>query len=123
MGAQQAIGLIKLYKLTENAEPQTGSMKTPNYFHIRSIFDFHPGDFAKLLAWDLIQQMGNSDKTKSSSGYWAITEKGKLFVQDRITRPKFVYSYNAKFLGFDGPEISIKEALTEQFNYDELMSN
>ena len=39
----------------------------------------------------------------------------------RVKVPRDAYIYNAKCLGWGGPEWTIRDALTSEFDYDELM--
>ncbi len=58
----------------------------------------------------------------AESGFWAITERGRLFVEGKAQVPKYVLLYNDRVLGFDASEmIGVDEALGKHFNYSELM--
>lgn len=114
----QALSLISLYNLSGG--------NTDKYFHVKDIeASFRGsggGDMAKLRFWGLIQEMEKeSDESKRTSGMWRITRKGVLFVTDEMMVLSHVVIYNQKPYGFDGDHISIRDALGEEFNYQELM--
>lgn len=107
----QAFSLINLYKLG------------PGYFHISAFSTGRTGggDFAKLRFWGLIAEQPNTDDGKRTSGMWEITEKGINWVLGETTVQKYVDIYNQKPISFSSDQISIREALGNDFNYDELM--
>jgi hypothetical protein len=76
----------------------------------------------KLAWWGLVAEKPNDDAKRKSSGFWKPTRKGVAFVYDRVRVPARAVVYNNKCEGFDGDEIGIREAIGEQFNYEELMS-
>lgn len=83
------------------------------------------GDYAKARYWDLLRQKepgdDEKDDEKGSSGLWRLTPKGWSFVAGRLAVPATVLVYNNQPLEFQGPELSVKEALGVKFNYKELM--
>ena len=117
-----ARGLVALYWLdrTSNDGP----------YHHRNVImpNDTSGSFAKLEYWRLIDQKVNTDTGKRCSGFWRITQKGIDFVENKISVPKYQYTYNMKVFppelvapGVPVKYIGIREALTERFNYQELM--
>ena len=78
-------------------------------------------NFSELVYWGLVVQGPNDDKEKRSAGEWSPTQKGIDFVRERIEVPKYIYTWNNKFMRFEGPDISIHEALNNRFNYEELL--
>jgi len=65
-----------------------------------------------------------SEGGKKDSGKWMITQEGLRFVLwPDHTIPKHVFLYNNKRQGVSDEKITIREALGEKFNYEELMSN
>ena len=80
-------------------------------------------DFSKLRYWKMIEQQPNTDTKKKTSGFWKVTEFGKLFVNMKVTVPKYALIYNKKKFGFSDEQVSIIQALGKEFNYQELMSN
>jgi hypothetical protein len=72
----------------------------------------------------LIEELPNkSDGKTKTSGVWKITDKGVYFVNNSLTLPSHVLIYNKVFMGYDGKEIDIIQALGKHFNYYELMNN
>ena len=75
------------------------------------------GDISKLQYWDLLQK--NSDK----KGHYYLTREGEEFVERKRKVKKFAFCYNKKQWGeLQGPEISIQDALTEEFNLEKILS-
>lgn len=81
------------------------------------------GDYAKARYWGLIEDRPSSTASKKDSGYWKITEKGRLFVTTGTVLASHVILYNNECQGFDGDPISIRDALGSRFDYAELMSS
>lgn len=80
------------------------------------------GDVSKLKFWGiLLPQDGTRDDGSKRIGFYSITQKGREFVEGRITVPEKARIYNQRFLGFAGREVSIREILNEGFNYADLM--
>jgi len=104
-----------------------------NWLHVESYLKHLPvsralrGDFAKLRFWGLIEKRpGAKDDGNPSSGYYAITAKGKKFVRNEISVPPYFWMFNGKCRGFaqDEEEVYIKDVLQKKFfNYDKLMNN
>ena len=106
--------LIKLYHLGEGAH------------HVREITkgisETGTNDFSKLLHWGMIQPVQNVDTSKRTSGYWSITDRGKMFVNGELANvPKYVKIYNGQRIGFSEEKTTIIMALGNKFNYQELM--
>jgi len=100
------------------------SKKPDAFYHISTMGHSGGGEFAKLRHWGLIeQQENNNNKKKRTSGFWAITPKGREFVLSNIKIPKYYEIYNNNILEFSNELITIKQALNNKFDYSELMSN
>lgn len=119
INALMARVLIILYR---HAEKDTESL------HVSSYLDdlsrqlgtvIRGGDWLRLRYWDLIE----TDGTKRA-GFWKITSKGQSFVKLDLKIPKYVLTYNDKFLGYvpGSSEVTVVECLGQEFNYDELLS-
>lgn len=117
--ATSARALIELYKLGDG------------YHHV-SDFAEADGDrpraphFAELRFWQLITAKStNENPKKKSSGFWAISERGKAFVKGEITLPSRILIFNNKFQGFSdkSEEITIGNALGNEFDYEDLMGS
>ncbi len=101
------------YKSTEN-----------KYHHIPSSGAINGGgDYAKLRYWGLIDRMSNTDGTKRSSGMWRLTDLGRDFARGHTTVSAVCYYRHPEggVLGFEPEQISIREAIGKQFDYNKLM--
>lgn len=82
------------------------------------------GDFTYLRHYSLIEKMeGKRDDNSNRNGFYKITPKGELFAENKMTVQDTFLTFQNKLKGFEGNEISIKQALSIKFNYDELMGN
>ena len=79
------------------------------------------GDYAKLRFWGLLEKSPERQEGEQSAGMWRVTRAGRLFVLGRSEVPKYALIYDDQFYGFEGPEISIHEALGKKFRLDELL--
>jgi hypothetical protein len=81
------------------------------------------GDWSKLLHWGLIEALVAERSDGSTRvGYYKITDKGRLFAQNKIRVPHCVWLYNGQRLDRkDTKTVSIVEALGDKFDYTELM--
>lgn len=107
-----ALTLIRLNNLGEG------------YHHVKKIVkgisDTGTNDFSKLRYWGLIVEQKN-DTEKRTSGSWAITHKGRQFVNGELAIQKNVLLYNKKSYGLEGEPVTIMEVLGNKFDYQELM--
>jgi len=107
-----------------------GWLHVPSYLSQMSVIGsaVRGGDFAKLRYWGLLEPKPvekKSDKRKDGSkrvGFYRMTEKGHKFVLGEVTVPKVALIYNGKHHGFAPGEVTIKECLGNEFNYDDLMA-
>lgn len=96
-----------------------------NYVHARSLL--LPGltgisDLGKAKYWDLIEAMPHEPDANKSSGMWQLTKKGIDFVQKRISIPKYAIVYNDDVIRFEGDPVTIRDVLSEKFDYQKLMA-
>lgn len=78
---------------------------------------------ALLRHWELIEKKaGKRQDGASSIGYYRITERGKMFAQNKVAINKWIRLYDdrALFLAND-EKILIVDALRKKFDYQELM--
>lgn len=94
-----------------------------DYFHITSIRSSGGGDFAKLRYWGLVEEKEKDGaKDTRTSGFWRLTDSGVLFVNNELTVPKYVYTYNGIVSSFsEGITVTIEQTLGKKFSYSELM--
>lgn len=113
-----ALGLIKLNKLCRESTDAI-------YFHVNSFTSNGGGDFAKLIYWDLVKEKEKDEEEtfKRTSGYWTITEKGRLFVQSELEVQSHIFLYDSKLLGFSDKKTNIMDSLGKKVNYLELMNS
>lgn len=119
--ASMAAGLCIIYN--ESGE---------DYIHIETLFKNKlnipsslRGDIPKLRFWNLlIPKEGEKEDGNPNNGYYKITEKGKRFVEGKVYVYSHVDIYNNEFFGYSekSKEITIYDALTDKFNYNELMN-
>lgn len=94
------------------------------WFHLPTMGNSYGGDFAKLVHWGLIEESPEVRADGSPrAGWWRITEKGEAYVRGRQKVHKYARIYNGKCLGLTDELVSIKQALRNRFDYDELMDN
>lgn len=102
-------------------------MEPDEYHHIQTIAKAggtgHPGDFAKLVYWEMIIEKTLDGEDKRSSGWWKITEKGQKFVQNQLSVLSHCLVYNKKVLDRYGDSITIRDSLGKKFSYEELMGD
>jgi hypothetical protein len=79
-------------------------------------------ELAKLVYWKLVEQKFEASKRGArTSGIWRPTWPGIMFAENKTSLPKYVRIYDGSFLSFpDRGVTSIREALGDHFNYDEL---
>jgi len=80
------------------------------------------GDFPYLVHWRFLEKMpGERQDGSSRTGFYKITGLGIMFAEGKLYAREKIMISNNRFEGFDGGDISIQTALTNKFNYDELM--
>ena len=81
------------------------------------------GDFAKLQFWGLIEPKPHrvGDDGKKTSGYWQLTNLGFAFCEKQTAVPLYLFIYNNQVLRESDECTSIEGALTDKFDYRELM--
>ena len=81
------------------------------------------GDVTKLRYWGLMEQMpGEREDGSKRTGCWRILPRGADYVRSRVRVQKYAYVYDGEAIRFDGPLVSIHDALGEKFDYRELMA-
>ena len=78
-------------------------------------------NFNQLVLWGLIRPEYNEGETKRASGEWHPTAKGIMFVNEVRSIRKYVYTYDNKVVKFSDETITVREALGNKFNYQELI--
>lgn len=76
------------------------------------------GEFSKLRFWGLIVRAENTNAKKKSSGRWSPSPLGVEFVKGHIELPAYSYVWDGVFLEHAGPNITIRDALRNRFDYE-----
>lgn len=115
LNANMAITMIALFR-----KKKFGFIKVEEFMRVNGYQ--RSGDFPYLVHWGLLEKMtGERIDGSKKNGFYKLTEKGRQFVLEQIIVPQTLIIYNGKCEGFEGREISIKDALGKKFDYHELM--
>lgn len=101
------------------------------WVHVQSFLKKQPvpaavmsGDFSKMLHWQLIiKKHGVREDGSKRVGFYALTEKGKLFCKNKVSVKEKAHLYNQSLFGFSGKDVNIREVLKKKFDYDQLMND
>ncbi len=79
--------------------------------------------YSLLRFWGLVEPVKDRpiESNKKSAGFWRLTERGRLFVQNKILIPKFAMVYNNQCESTEGKGVSIIDCLNNKFNYYDLL--
>ena len=88
--------------------------------HTRNVWLPFTKEGAQLQWWGLIEPTMTDDGIRS--GWWHITEKGRKFVEGKVSVPKWAYVYDGNLLEVSGEEVFITECLGKRFDFIELMT-
>lgn len=108
-----AMQLIELYKMG-------GSHTYINSTVFIKSGSIPASDWRTAKHWDLIQRAEGQGGIKGS-GMWKLTQHGIDFVTGQASIPRFAVVFDDQVQSFEGPPITIAEALGDKFNYSELM--
>lgn len=79
-------------------------------------------DFSTAHYFDLIEQRpGVRDDGAKQTGWWRVTQTGKLFLAGRVFVPKYALVYNGERIGWDGGQVYVHH-IWESFDFRELMN-
>ena len=82
------------------------------------------GDASYLLHYYLIENMPEKRKDQSPrNGHYKISGRGILFVEGVMKVHERFLICNNKFEGYEGDEITIRQALGKKFDFEELMNS
>ena len=76
---------------------------------------------ATLHHWELLESKPNVDPDKKGSGFWRLTPKGRDFVRNKTTVPKYAFVFDNKLIKFSRQHTDVIAALGKKFSYQELM--
>jgi hypothetical protein len=91
------------------------------YFHFRMAGLQQNQEYAKLEYWGLLERKFKG--VTEVRGWWRVTERGREFVREKIRVPRWAYCYNDHCYGLSEEETSIRQALGDKFDLDELLSD
>lgn len=78
-------------------------------------------DFSILKHWGLVvNKPADLSEDKKTSGMYAITDKGQLFVRSQSSVPKYLYVFNNTVQGESTDKVEITNALGSLFSWKEL---
>lgn len=124
--------LVKVYKrrLNSGMAQEIISLYVLSYNDFEAKFYHHTqfakvtgGELSKLLHWGLVSEKVNTIDDKKTSGFWSITQKGILFVENKINVEKYIYLLDAELIALSQETTNIIESLGNKFNYPELMKS
>ena len=79
-------------------------------------------EYPKLAWWGLIEERPKEGNQKGrTSGVWRVTEKGADFARGCTDVSMYAFVYNGEVQDFTETTTHIRRALTDRFDYDELM--
>ena len=77
-------------------------------------------NFQKMQYWGLVRKLKASSGGGRTKGYWELTDKGRMFVNNEITIPYYAWSYRGKPVETEGEPCSINEFAYLPETYDEF---
>lgn len=83
-------------------------------FHARNTH----GDYAKLRHWGLLERGGRNN---TDGRMWRVTDKGFLFLSNRIRLPRFVKIYEGKVISTSSDEVTAAVLMIEKGGDFELI--
>lgn len=97
---------------------------TGSWFHLPSLLGHNGGDVTKCRYWGLLEEERDVRRDDGGrAGFWQITEAGEAYVHGRLAVPKYAHVYDGVFQRYDGPLQTIRQALGNRFDYQELMGH
>lgn len=119
--ASKAMAAIGIYKLDKHYKQES--------FHLQRDFvnllklNANNLHYTKMKYYDFIERdSSKDDPKKGGSGWWFGTQQVRDFVEGKTRIPSVFYVYDGRCIGFGNETISVKEALAEKFDYEELMA-
>lgn len=125
--------MVRVYKRPLNASMAQSLIAIFHYFQDNADWLHAPSylknlklngnnDVGLLVHWGLLEaKEGERADGCRHNGFYKITDKGRAFVNEGLVIPRHVFLTNATFLGLSEETTTIRDALGEKFNFDELM--
>lgn len=112
INAAMAVSLIKMYRAAGR-----------DWQHVPTTVGRMSAEEGKLRYWGLVEESPEPRGDGGRAGWWRITEKGELFVLDRIEVPRYALVFDQRCFGMDGSkgDFGIVTALKGKFDYRKLM--
>jgi hypothetical protein len=110
LNSGMAVSLVRMYKAAGLG-----------WVHIPTVVGSRSREEGKLRYWGLVEEELEKRPDGGRSGYWRVTPLGELFIQGKASLYSHARIYDGRCLGLTGDQITIKDALTEKFDLDELM--
>lgn len=109
----QAVSLIKMYRAAGR-----------DWQHVPTTVGRQSAEEGKLRYWKLVEESPDPREDGGRAGWWRVTERGELFVTDRLRIPRYALVFNQKCYGLDDSrgDIGIVDALNGKFSYQDLMT-
>jgi hypothetical protein len=85
--------------------------------HVARVVDLRGGDYAKARYWGL------ADPHPEKAGWWRLTSLGERFVKGLASVSGHALVVNGRCIDFGGEPVTIRQALGERFDYNELMGS
>jgi hypothetical protein len=114
--------LIRIYAYLNKNQICNGFMKYQNILDQLQVPTSQRADWQKLVYFDLIEPK-TTKKGDKEQGLYRITPRGIAFIKGEITMPEHCKVYNGKVRGYAMEQITIKQALKNRFDFDDLMNN
>lgn len=113
INAGMAMSLIRMYRAAGR-----------DWQHVPTTVGRMSAEEGKLRYWGLIEEAPEPRGDGGRAGWWRITEKGELFVNNQIRVPRGALMFNQKCFGLDNSrgDIGIVDALKGRFDYQALMT-
>lgn len=122
LNSGMAFCLISMIKMTNAVEFAGGWFHATKDLAHHNHLNANSVEYTKLKFWGLTEQRPNpKDSTKKDSGYWRVTPLGREFALGRATVPRHVIVFNNRVEDFSEEMVTIKDALGDAFDYDQLM--
>lgn len=96
-----------------------------DWVHIPTVHPAFTGDGGKLSMlryWGLLEEADDKRDDGGRAGWWRITSRGRLYLDDQLRVPKYARTYDGRCLSLVGEPVGIRDALGTRFRYDELMA-
>lgn len=117
LNSSMAASLVAIYRYFLE---HTDWLHVPSY--LKNLRLNGSNDAGLLVHWKLLEaKEGDRADGAKHNGHYKITDLGRAFVAEGIAIPKHVFLTDATFLGLSDETTTLRDALGEKFNYEELM--